>query len=233
MAITTPLSDTTGPWKAYDQWIEVDADKAAYTAASPENALVLIGPNRKPKGQNQDLSLLTPIGLLQNLTIGQNINWQVQQMIGSARTFFLAGKAPGNGSIARLFTSSSTILGAIYKQVTAKNTGLNDSFESKAYDPNSSNANAKDIIFTLDSELLKIPVGMACLFRDTVRNYIGGFYVEHIVFQNLSLGFAVGQPAIMESVQIMFDRVVPFDVFGALDYGSSLESAFDAAASGS
>ena len=223
-------------WKSYDQWIEADADAAAYEAASPENALVLIGPNRASK-VSTTFDNLTPVGLLQNFTIGQNINWVAQQMIGSARTFFLAGKAPGNGSISRLFTSRNTLLGAIYASIIAtlgKSTtavvagGLSANMESKAYDQSSK------IIFTLDSELIKIPFGMACLFRDTVRNNIGGFYVEHMVIPNLNLGFAVGQPAILESCNVLFDRVVPYDILSTL--GSlntpNMQTAFDAAIGG-
>ena len=221
-------------WKAYDQWIEVNADKAAYTAASPENALVLIGPNRKPT----TITGLTPIGLLQNFTVGQNINWQAQMMIGSGRTFFLAGKAPGNGSITRLFTSSSTLLGALYKNINAVVTGPSslsaaNALESPAYE------DTPNIMFTMDTELLKIPFGMACLFRDTVKNFIGGFYVESVVIPNLNLGFAVGQPAIFETVNIMFDRVVPFDIASGfmsentitagVAVPSTTQTAFDAA----
>lgn len=226
MALTTKLTATNQAWKAYDQWIEEDADSAAYKAASPENALVLIGPCRKPSS----ITGLVPIGLLQNFTIGQNINWQAQMMIGSGRTFFLAGKAPGNGSITKLFTSSSTLLGAIYQIVTAylvtQNAdagGTDNVLESPAYDADSK------IIFTMDSELLKIPVGMACLFRDTVKRFIGGFYVESMVIPNFNIGFAVGQPAIFETVNIMFDRVIPFDISGSLMQSTDVETEFDGA----
>jgi hypothetical protein len=220
MALTNSLSRVPNTWKAYDQWIEQNADQAAYKAASPENALVLIGPNRAPSGT--ELANLIPIGLLQNFTIGQNINWVAQQMIGSGRTFFLAGKAPGNGSISRLFTSSSTLLGAIYQQVvTTVGQDAISKFESPAYDKTNSK-----IMFTLDSEILKIPVGMAVFFRDTVKNFIGGFYVENLVIPNLSMGFAVGQPAIFETVNVIFDRVVPFDRGNDLVTGN-IQTEFD------
>jgi hypothetical protein len=220
MTLQATLTTAGNVWKAYDQWIQEDADRAAYTAASPENALVLVGPNRAP-AENL-ASALTPIGLVQNFTIGQTINWQAQQMIGSGRTFFLAGKAPGNGSMTRLFTSSHTLLGAIYKQVWAK-IGGDPGLESKAY------GERKEIMFTLDTELLKIPVGMACLFRDTSRNFIGGFYVEQMVIPNINLGFAVGQPAIFETVNIMFDRVIPFDISNIVTIAPSMASDFDKA----
>lgn len=200
MALTSTYTQSNSTWKSYDQWIEQNADRASYTAASPENALVLIGPNRKPGTAAE----LIPIGLLQNFTIGQNINWQAQQMIGSARTFFLAGKAPGNGTMTRLFTSASTLLGAIY-QYSLKIADPNAKMESKAYET------SKNIMFTLDTELLKVPVGMACFFRNTMKEFIGGFYVENMVIPNINMGFAVGQPAIFETVNVMFDRVVPFD----------------------
>ncbi|MHA1302107.1 MAG: hypothetical protein ACTSPI_00195 [Candidatus Heimdallarchaeaceae archaeon] len=217
------LTSAEQAWKAYDQWIEMDADSASYKAASPENALVLLGPVRKPGGDK--FKDLLPIGLLQNFTIGQNINWQAQQMIGSGRTFFLAGKAPGNGSITRLFTSVSTILGAVYQLVTANEDIQSqfESFESKPYQ------NDRKIMFSLDTELLKIPIGMACLFRNTVKSFIGGFYVENMVIPNLNIGFAVGQPAIFETVNIIFDRVLPFDEIGDLSksWDDDQESAFD------
>lgn len=225
MALESTLVDNQGgiQWKAYDQWIEVNGDEAAYKAASPENALVLIGPNRKPKGD--ELKQMLPVGLLQNFTIGQSINWQAQQMIGSGRTFFLAGKAPGNGTISRLFTSQSTLLGAIYR-IALRLAGGNDTnalLESPAYDGNSSN-----IMFSLDSELFKLPVGMAVFFRDTVKNFIGGFYVEQMVIPNLNMGYAVGQPAIFESVNVLFDRIVPFDR-GSSSVVNNVSSNFDAA----
>ena len=198
-----------GPWKAYDQWIEENADHAAYTAASPENALVLVGPNRS----TTELTSLTPIGLLQNFTVGQSINWQAQQMIGSGRTFFLAGKVPGNGTLTRLFTSASTLLGAIYAHNVAK-VGKGTEYESKPYysTVTRDGIDPTKIMFTLDTELLKIPFGLCALFRNTARQFIGGFYVEHAVIPNINIGFAVGQPAVFETVNILFDRVVPFDV---------------------
>lgn len=222
MALQSELDVSEKTWKAYDQWIEVNADRASYQAASPENALVLIGPNRKPSGNN--FSQLKPIGLLQNFTIGQTINWQAQQMIGSGRTFFLAGKSPGNGSISRLFTSQSTLLGAIYKQALELVGDAASQFESLAYEEN------ENIQFTLDSELFKIPIGLCALFRDTTRKFIGGFYVENMVIPSLSLGFSVGQPAIFESVSILFDRVVPFDKRPVV-MNDDISTSFDAAVS--
>jgi hypothetical protein len=226
MALQTPLADSSNSWVAYDQWIQEDADKASLTAASPENALILVGPNRK----TTDIAKLSPVGMLQNFTVGQNINWQAQQMIGSGRTFFLAGKAPGNGQISRLFTSQRTLLNALYKNVIGTSELLPTDLESPYYETNPT------AMFTLDSELLKIPFGMAALFRDVTKRFIGGFYVEHMVIPNLNLGFAVGQPAIFETVSVYFDRVVPFDIsiFGMIDAGKAAKATtkFEAAISG-
>lgn len=217
MPLQTTLQNQNTSWKAYEQWVEVDADKVAYTAASPENALVFIGPNRVPN----DLTKIRPIGLLQNFTVGQSISWQAQQMIGSGRTFFLAGKAPGNGQISRLFTSTSTLLGAIYESVYTDSTFTLEegSLESKPYDED------KKIMFSLDSELFKIPFGMACMFRNTAKKFIGGFYVEHVVIPTISMGFSVGQAAIFETVDLAFDRIVPFDTLDSYA-ASNFESKF-------
>ena len=220
----TIQTTTQDKWKAYDKWIELDADQAAYTASSPENALVLLGPARRID-VGGDFTKLKPIGLLQNFTIGQSINWQAQQMIGSGRTFFLAGKAPGNGSISRLFTSASTLLGAIYQIVVEKVGTDITKLESPAYDKNSK------IMFSLDTELLKIPIGMVCVFRNTVKEFIGGFYVECMVIPNINMGFAVGQPAIFETVNVMFDRVLPFDSLGEL-VENNIKTSFDKAVTG-
>lgn len=64
----------------------------------------------------------------------------------------------------------------------------------------------------MDSELFLIPFGLGCVIRDKSQTTIGSFYLELCVIPTYNMGVTAGQSMIMESVSLLFDRIVPLDI---------------------
>ncbi len=196
-------------WRFQDQHVERVMDNAAYTSAHPDDTLTLAGPARLDTvdvGNTSGTSVqsLLAIGMLQNLNINQAKTTQPVMSIGSGRSFFVSGKAQGNGSIMRLFVNGRNLLRVLYHNARSRELPVDllddrpaNSFQSKFY-------------INLDSELYLIPFGLGSVFRTKGHDFVGGFYAELTMIQSYSISIQAGTNMIAEQVQFMFDRLMPF-----------------------
>jgi len=179
-------------------------DNAAFTAAHPNNTLVMAGPARKPRGSKDFASSMTPIGMLQNMQVGHQRPVQPMLAIGSGRNFFLAGKGQVSFSIGRLVVNGRNLLRVLYTQAVRNNLDV-----SKFGEPPVATDSGEQTWLNMDSELFYIPFGIAVLYRSVMHDTVGAFYLELCMLNSWSTNFGAGQNAIMESTSGMADRLRP------------------------
>jgi hypothetical protein len=200
VGVTSDISQ----WKFQENYVERLMDNAAFTAAHPNNTLVLAGPARIESVTNWATDML-PLGMVQNLNVGHNRPTQPMQMLGSGRTFFLAGKGQVTFNIGRLFVNGRNLLRALYTQALADPT-----FDVGSFDESPVVGSKTDNFWlNLDSELFYIPFGMAVVFKSVSHDIVGAFYIELCMLNSWSTGLAAGQNLIMEQVSGVADRIRP------------------------
>jgi hypothetical protein len=180
-------------------------DHSALTAAHPDDTLILAGPARYILGDTGNLApdKLLPLGMVQNMQITSQNPVIPAQAVGSGRYFYLVGKPNHGANIARLFCKGRNLLRALY--TNALMAGIDPSkFDDRA------STSAKDMfVINMDSELFKIPFGLAVFFRDKIHDALGALYMEACLMTNWSVGVTAGQSMIMENVNIIADRIIP------------------------
>lgn len=196
-------------WRFQDHYVERVMDNAAYTSAHPDDTLVLAGPARLDTAQvaeadGSSIRSLLAIGMLQNVQFGQTKQTQPVQAIGSGRSFFVSGKAQGQGIMQRLFVNGRNLLRVLYHNARAAELPVN------LLDDKAANSLEAKFYINLDSELYLIPFGLGTIFRTKAHDFVGGFYSELTMINNYSVSFQAGANMIAEQVQFMFDRLMPF-----------------------
>lgn len=213
MPIVNSLQEYTGEsWHAQEQYVERVMDNAAYSSAHPDDTLVLVGP---PRYEGTNLSNLAPVGMMQNFSITQTRPFQPMMAIGSGRQFFLGGKAQGSAQIGRLFVNAESLMKKLYSGYDLAGTDLSTTFTELP-----AAKSADNYFINLDSELFLIPFGLGCIIADKSQTVLGAFYMELSVIPSYTIGVAAGQSMILESVSILFDRIVPMSI-------ASSQSKFD------
>jgi len=205
VGITQNISD----WSFQENYVERLMDNAAFTAAHPNNTLVLAGPARYGAlaGGNWDNNLL-PVGMVQNFNVGHNRPTQPMQMLGSGRTFFLAGKGQVTFNIGRLWVNGRNLLRVLMTQAKINDSG--DPFSVANFDESPVAQGGSDQFWmNLDSELFYIPFGLAVVFRSVSHDPVGAFYIELCMLNSWSTGLAAGQNLVMEQVSGVADRIRP------------------------
>lgn len=193
-------------WKFQESYVERVMDNAAYTAAHPDDTLVMAGPARKHGIKEGGNASLLAIGMLQAVNFTQTKSTQPMMAIGSGRSFYVSGKAQTQWTMGRLFVNGRNLLRVLYHNAVAG--GIDP---SQFDDPGSdSNPVGKKYFINLDSELFLIPFGLGSVFRDKTHGYCGGFYAELSMITSYAIGWNAGQNLVLENVSGMSDRLLPF-----------------------
>lgn len=206
LGITKALTN----WKSQSQSVERFTDNAAYTSAHPDDTLVLAGPPRKNSlsasaTETAGWASLMAIGMLQGFQFASQRPLQPLQAIGSGRSYFVSGKSQTTWSMGRLFCNGRNLLRALYHNAVAGGVSMGD------FDDSPIAKDSTDMYYiNLDSELFYVPFGIASVFKDKTGGRIGGVYLELSMIQSYGVGFNAGQAMIMENVNGMCDRVLPF-----------------------
>jgi hypothetical protein len=192
-------------WGFQESYVERVMDNAAYTAAHPDDTLVMAGPARK-QNLSQGFANLLAIGMLQAVNFTQSKPTQPMMAIGSGRSFYVSGKAQTQWTMGRLFVNGRNLLRVLYHNAVAG--GIDPSqFDDQATD---SSAEGKKFFINLDSELFLIPFGLGTVFRDKTHGFCGGFYAELSMITSYAIGWNAGQNLVLENVSGMSDRLLPF-----------------------
>lgn len=193
-------------WKFQESYVERVMDNAAYTAAHPDDTLVMAGPARKHGIKEGGAASLLAIGMLQAVNFTQTKSTQPMMAIGSGRSFYVSGKAQTQWSMGRLFVNGRNLLRVLYHNAVAG--GIDASrFDDPSTD---TNPRGQKFFINLDSELFLIPFGLAAVFRDKTHGFCGGFYAELSMITSYAIGWNAGQNLVLENVSGMSDRLLPF-----------------------
>jgi hypothetical protein len=194
-------------WAFQQSYVERVMDNAAYTAAHPDDTLVLAGPARKQNlSDTVSAKNLLAIGMLQAVNFTQTKPTQPMMAIGSGRSFYVSGKAQTQWTMGRLFVNGRNLLRVLYHNAVAG--GIDPTlFDDQATE---ADPESKKYFINLDSELFLIPFGMGCVFRDKTHGFAGGFYAELSMITSYAIGWNAGQNLVLENVSGMSDRLLPF-----------------------
>lgn len=230
IGVTRTIGQT---WKMQDNYVERVMDNAAYTAAHPDDTLVMAGPGRSPKppssastnaGSSNSLQeQLLAIGHLQTVQFQQQKPTQPVMAIGSGRSFFVSGKAQGQATLGRLFVNGRNLLRVL------NHNARRNSVDVSKMDDRAANKLQSQFYINLDSELYLIPFGLGVIFRDKIHDLIGGFYTELVMITSYAIAFSAGQNMILEQSNLVFDRMLPFLDVDVMTYGVP-QSTIDAVA---
>lgn len=198
-------------WLFQDNYVEREMDNAAYSAAHPDDTLVLAGPPRKASIGNGRLTTspgsLLAIGMLQSIQFTQTKPTQPMMAIGSGRSFFVSGKAQTQWTIGRLFVNGRNLLRVLYHNAV-NGTGMD---VSRFDDPAAKTAKSNFFI-NLDSELYYIPFGLAAFFRNKAHDLVGSFYSELSMINSYAISMSAGQNMVLENVSGLADRLLPLEM---------------------
>lgn len=214
---THPVTTSVAQWEPQNQQVERFLDNAAYTAAHPDDTLLLVGPARLADvdwgASPSEPNSMLPLGMVQQFQVSQNVPIAPMPSIGTGRIFYTRSKSQIGWSMARLWCNGRNLLRALYHNAR---TQLTDDQIRSLPEPSMSEANT-NMLVNLDSELFAAPFGMAVLFRDKARSPIGAFYLELMAINSWSLGVAAGTNMIMSNVSGLSDRILPLSYVNHLD----------------
>lgn len=191
-------------WKFQESYVERVMDNAAYTAAHPDDTLVMAGPARRSGLKEGGAKSLLAIGMLQTVNFTQTKPTQPMMAIGSGRSFYVSGKGQTQWSMGRLFVNGRNLLRVLYHNAVA------GGIDPSQFDDVATDLSKPQYFINLDSELFLVPMGLGTVFRDKTHGYCGGFYAELCMISSYAIGWAAGQNLILENVSGMADRLLPF-----------------------
>jgi len=212
MANGIGITRGVGDWQFQNNYVEREMDNAAYSAAHPDDTLILAGPPRKAtaltKGSdaNSISNMLLAIGMLQSMQFTQTKPTQPMMAIGSGRSFFVSGKAQTQWTMARLFVNGRNLLRVLYHNATRAGVAV------EKFDDPAAKSSKSNFFINLDSELYYVPFGLACFFRNKAHDLVGSFYCELAMINSYAVQMNAGQNMILENVSGMADRLLPLEL---------------------
>ena len=176
-----------------------------------------------------------PIGVCENVGIGQNKQLTRLFEIGSRRSYFIVGRNIVNLSLARTMYDGPNLLRALYAYwptellPTAGNSvaqllstqGLKEKFKTVQRQPGYA-----DFFINLDSDLFDNPFGLFMMFFDSLKDPYGALFVEDCHIQNHQFGVSSQANLVGEGVTVQGDQLLPVNI-GAVNFDASTKGTGD------
>lgn len=200
--------NTAWDWKSsyVSSLAEDGLERFSQFSATPDTTVLFAGPARFT-GLHGDASILTPIGLADQIAVQSNPSLARLFEVGSNRSFFTRGKTAHAMSLGRMLCDQQSLLAVLTQQ--AYRPAIIPTSEAGAASPQ------PDIMMNIDSEYFAVPFGLLMLFKTRGGGESGegkvltALYLEYAMLSNYSFQIASASPVIVESVGIEFDRFVP------------------------
>ena len=185
---------------------------------SAESVIVAAGlPNWDD--ENNNITDMIPIGLVENANIQQNKALQQLFEVGSRRPFFVPGRHQIQAAMSRVIFNGPSLLKALYYLVgeaadsTDSNSlgGINiDDYPGfGTYTAGTDVSAASDPLWiNLASEMFNHPFGMAFLLKNMEGGNYGGVFLEECFVQAHQFSVASQQTVLLENVSLRAARVV-------------------------
>lgn len=151
-----------------------------------------------------DWKNIKPIGVVQNITLGQSRQLQQLFEIGSRESYFIPGKTFVNASFSRVLVNGPNLLKSFYNWYSTS-----DVIEiSPGGDLPGAPYPTAQFYINLASEIFSRPIGLLIYMQDTEKDYSAS-YLENCYIQSHQMNISAQQSLILENVQIRASKVVP------------------------
>jgi hypothetical protein len=222
---------TLSQWQPYDNYVQGGMSdgrfmNAAYTliAAGPPRLANVGGPSflaaALASGTTAEDQLAFPIGLIQNWSLGHNMNLARIFEIGSVRSYFIPGRVVGQLALSRVMYHGPSLLRVLYAY-------YQDLVPATIVQPVFANLGSatvdnphdviippgyENIFLNLASDLFSQPVGLLMMFKDANQDTMGAAYLESAYVPNHNIATDAMGTVIQESAGVQFERLVPVAV---------------------
>lgn len=199
------------------------------TLGTPDECLIVAGPPRLVDAGTE----LPVVGMVNGLQYTESSQVQPLKAIGSRRHIFSKTNLPIQGSIQRLVFVGRNLFRALYGEIELDTTLGLQSQNAQVAGRKSHGVNTA-WLHNLEEDIFRVPFGLGLIYscpgaiaKNGGYQFIGGEYLECCVLQSRTTSIQSGQTMIMEQVQFMADRVVPWETYSGPAYhqgNSSLAS---------
>lgn len=196
----------------------------AGTFMTSEAVLIAAGPPRLADSRGQNIATaVMPIALIESASLQQSKMLQQIYEVGARRSYFVSGRVTGSMGISRPMFNGPSLLRLLAGNNGAQGLG-NDTDNEPGLLPALGTSGAgtrpneveSELWVNLGAEVFDRPLGIYMYMIDQRERPFGGMYAEDAMIQGHNLSIAAQGITIPESVQILYDRLLPVAVRGAL-----------------
>lgn len=202
-------------WNFRSWHVGVDGGGKNTNPITSESCLIAAGPPRLSQVADDFGRKVFPLGMIENVTVGQQKMLQQVREIGSRRSYIVSSFATGSISLSRVMYSQASLL----RILTISNDdqeGLDNPSSSRPGLLDGSNvaaATAEPVwSANLQAEIFDRPIGLLFYLLDQRNNPYGAMYAEDCMIQTHNFSLAAQGISISEQVSMMFDRFNPVAV---------------------
>lgn len=200
-----------------EQNIELSHEEASYDLVNPDDSLLVAGPSRLSAAADSGFYV---IGVCQNVNISETSQIQPMKAIGSRRHLFSKTNTPVQISMGRAMFYGKNLARALYSIISSP-FSEEDTTNNK-YAQGTNYADSK-FLTNLEEDLYRTPFGLGIIYHtprtahDNVSNgvwgAVGAEFAECCLIQSRSISLQAQQSIVMEQVQLVADRLVPWDSY--------------------
>lgn len=202
-----------------NQQMEMSHDQSMLNLVTPDECLIVVGPPRlHMAGDTGGSTDFYVVGFVSGFTYSETSQVQPLKAIGSRRHIFARTNQPVQGNIQRMMFFGNNMYRALYS--LTKSGQIESHPNSKYYDSGSENNSTW--YANLEEDLFRIPFGMGIVYQSPSSNThesssvaAGAEYIECMTLANRNVSFQSGQATVMEQVQFLADRVIPWTSFAS------------------
>ena len=202
------MPTTIDQWSPLTEHVQDDIPSSG-SFLDAKTVLFAAGPSRLSKGgSGGQANVAYPIGVLENVMIGQNKVLQRIFEIGSIRSYFVPGRTIGQFSIGRTMYNGRNLLRVFYEKIIEG--GKLPNGKMPRLDPGASLTD--EFWINMASDVFNYPFGLLAYIVDNNLNSYGGMYLEECYFQGHQLSINSQSTAIVEGTSGQFDLCIPVKV---------------------
>jgi hypothetical protein len=193
----------------------VDGGGKNTNVITAESCLIAAGPPRLSQVAEDFAAKVFPLGMIENVTVGQQKMLQQIREIGSRRSYIVSSFATGSLTLSRVMYSQASLL-RVLTIANDDQENLDNPSSSRtggAFTGNVAASTAEPVwAANLQAEIFDRPVGLLFYLLDQRNNPYGAMYAEDCMIQTHNFAMAAQGIAISEQVSMMFDRFNPVTV---------------------
>lgn len=164
--------------------------------------------------------IVLPIGVVQNLNLSHNRQFNRIFEVGSERSYFVSGRTIGQLTISRILYHGPSLLRMLYAyyEDLIPPTTVQSVFPNAGAATVSNPHDVKippgyeNLFLNLASDLFNQPMGLLLYVRDSNEDTVGAVYVEGCYVPNHTWATDSQGVLVQESAAIQFERIVPVAV---------------------